>query len=185
MAKLSDLVQAGHAIVEDGMLRRVDPEHATGHIEIDMDIKSIEFLAFCDCKNMTGVTIPDSVKEIGDAAFMNCESLERIDIPDSVNKIGSYALADCEHMEYINIPKGAELGENVFVGTSTSDFERSHEATKIEELHLEAKAEKTHDKEELEGQMTIDDVFEKYGVKESEKEAVAEAEKDQDVEFEF
>ena len=185
MAKLSDLVQEGHAIVEDGMLRRVDPEYATGHIEIDMDIKSIEFLAFCDCKNMTGVTIPASVKEIGDAAFMNCESLERIDIPDSVTKIGSYALADCEHMEYINIPKGAELGENVFVGTSTSDFERSHEATKIEELHLEAKAEKTHDKEELEGQMTIDDVFEKYSVKESEKETVAETEKDQDVELEF
>ena len=37
---------------------------------------------FCECSNLVGITIPNSVKSIGNLAFFNCTSLTSVTIPD-------------------------------------------------------------------------------------------------------
>jgi len=56
---------------------------------------SIGNRAFYGCKDLTNITIPDSVTSIGEDAFLNCSSLTSITIPDSVTSIGSEAFYDC------------------------------------------------------------------------------------------
>ena len=45
---------------------------------IPSDITSISDSAFCDCKELTVVTIPSKVKSIGNAAFWGCIGVEKI-----------------------------------------------------------------------------------------------------------
>ena len=58
----------------------------------------------CDSrKNITSVTIPESVTKIGNNAFNNCNSLTTITIPKSVTEIGETALAGCDNLTAINV----------------------------------------------------------------------------------
>jgi|GEM_PF-738078 hypothetical protein len=47
--------------------------------------------AFYFCKNLTGITVPNSLKAIGGYAFYNCFNLISITLPDSVSFIGAWA----------------------------------------------------------------------------------------------
>ena len=47
--------------------------------------------AFRECKNLTSITIPNSVTSIGKSAFYNCANLTSITIPNSVTSIGDEA----------------------------------------------------------------------------------------------
>lgn len=69
--------------------------------------------AFCDCRNLISVTIPNSVTCIGDYAFCNCTSLTSVQIPDSVTNIGVYAFGSCGSLKNITLPNGI---------TTISDF---------------------------------------------------------------
>lgn len=83
---------------------------------------------FMDCKNLTSVslsntvenimpyafngcafssfTIPNSVKTIGFGAFENCSNLTSVTIPSSVTEIGFYAFAFCSSLESIQVESG-------------------------------------------------------------------------------
>jgi hypothetical protein len=67
-------------------------------------VTSIGDCAFCGCRGLTSITIPDSVTSIGEEAFWRCESLRSIMIPDSVTSIGTWAFGGCENLTNIIIP---------------------------------------------------------------------------------
>ena len=75
-------------------------------------VKEIDTGAFCWCKAITNVTIPDTVTSIGDYAFYYCESLTNITIPNGVTNVGSYAFYHCEELTSIVIPKGVTIIKN-------------------------------------------------------------------------
>ncbi len=67
-------------------------------------VTSISKDGFYSCKNITSVTIPDSVTSIGSGAFCNCKNLSSIIIPNSVTSIGSGAFKHCSGLTSISIP---------------------------------------------------------------------------------
>ena len=64
-------------------------------------------------KNVTLITIPNSVTTIGDYAFCGCSSLQSIDIPNSVTTIGNDAFSGRSSLQSINITKGNKHYESI------------------------------------------------------------------------
>ena len=71
------------------------PESLSGKYSIRKGVKVIGDRAFCGCKSLTNINIPNSVKTIGDLAFLGCKSLTNINIPNSVKTIGNLAFDGC------------------------------------------------------------------------------------------
>lgn len=65
------------------------------------DVICIDCNTFNNCKNLTCITIPESVKSIGSYVFTNCIGLTSITIPESVKSIGSYTFAKCTSLQYV------------------------------------------------------------------------------------
>lgn len=79
-------------------------------------VTSIGDHAFRDCKNLSSVTIPDSVTSIGSDAFGYCYSLTNITIPNSVTSIGNYTFCDCENLTSLIIPDSVtKIGDYAFI----------------------------------------------------------------------
>lgn len=74
---------------------------------------------FSGCKNLTNITIPNSVATIGNDAFQHCSGLTNIIIPDSVTTIGPEAFYYCTGLTKITIPnKVTNIGMYAFAGCS-------------------------------------------------------------------
>ena len=70
------------------------------------NVTSIGEYAFVECKNLTSVTIPNSITSIKHRAFWCCTSLTSVSIPGSVSSIGSEAFQWCESLAAITISNG-------------------------------------------------------------------------------
>lgn len=66
-------------------------------------ITSIYFHGF---KNVSQVSLPNTLTEIKDNCFENCEKLTEIDIPQSVTKIGDYAFSTCNSLGKVVLHEG-------------------------------------------------------------------------------
>lgn len=69
-------------------------------------VTMIDDSAFLGCKNLTSVTIPDSVISIGPHAFAWDENITSVTIPESVTYIGGLAFHDCTSLTSISLPEG-------------------------------------------------------------------------------
>ncbi|MDE5829949.1 MAG: leucine-rich repeat protein [Duncaniella sp.] len=66
-------------------------------------------------KNLTSITLPESIISIGDYAFYYCSSLTSINIPESVTSIGEYTFFRCKALTSINISNGVtSIGNYAF-----------------------------------------------------------------------
>lgn len=84
-------------------------------IVIPNNIKSIQELAFWDCRGLTSITIPDSVTSIGDSAFWGCSGLTSITIPDSITSISRGMFSGCSNLTNIVISdKVTSINEYTF-----------------------------------------------------------------------
>lgn len=60
--------------------------------------------AFAGCENLTSITLPSKITKIGYYAFFNCTSLTSITIPDSVTEIRGDAFSGCTGLTSVTIP---------------------------------------------------------------------------------
>ena len=68
------------------------------------DVTSIGKNAFAGCKNLTSVTLPNTITTIGSSAFSLCYDLNKINIPASVTTIEGYAFNACLSLLDLTIP---------------------------------------------------------------------------------
>ena len=73
-------------------------------IPTDGSVKAIAQDAFCGCRYLLNITIPNSVISIGYNAFNGCVGLTEIIIPDSVIEIDYSAFGNCSGLTEITIP---------------------------------------------------------------------------------
>ena len=107
-------------IVEDDFLLTEDRQTVVSYfgnkstVVIPSSLRIIGDNAFCMCKTLVNVVIPESVTDIGGSAF-SCCSLKKISIPDSVKKIGGFAFSDCSSLTDIVLPRPLKVvEENLF-----------------------------------------------------------------------
>lgn len=75
--------------------------------------------AFMDCSALHSINLPDGLTEVSDNMFYNCTSLREIVLPDSITAIGNWAFKGCTALERINIPDGVDwIGSFAFEGCS-------------------------------------------------------------------
>lgn len=71
-----------------------------------LPVRSIGSQAFYYCKELTSLTLPDTLTSISYGAFSNCSGLTSLTIPDSVTKIGGSAFAGCSGLTSLQLPDG-------------------------------------------------------------------------------
>ena len=86
-------------------------------------VTSINREAFCNCDELTSVTIPNSVTSIGINAFYGCTGLTSVTIPNSVTSIGVGAFQMCNRLTSVTIPNSVTtIGVGAFMCTSLTEI---------------------------------------------------------------
>ncbi len=75
-------------------------------VTIPNTVTKIDYHAFRSCTSLTSVSIPNSVTEIGDNAFGFCQGLTSVIIPNSVTTIGKYPFEGCKELTSIQVAQG-------------------------------------------------------------------------------
>ncbi|SNA78780.1 leucine-rich repeat domain-containing protein [Flavobacterium psychrophilum] len=84
-------------------------------VTIPNSVTHIGDTAFRDCKNLTAVTIGNSINSIEFLTFKGCGNLQSIIIPNSVTSIGASAFRDCMKLKSITIPNSVTaIGNSAF-----------------------------------------------------------------------
>lgn len=111
-------------------------------VVVPKTVIAIGYLAFKDCKELTGITfadgsrltkiggsafegctalkeiaLPNTVTEIQARAFYGCSALTEVDLPDELTKIGGSAFTECAALKKITIPAKLDL---YFINTGDS-----------------------------------------------------------------
>lgn len=76
--------------------------------------------AFSSCKNITKVTIPNTVKKICDNAFMYDSGITELALAGSIDTIGKNAFRSCKALSQLAIPEGITTIENSAFSECTS-----------------------------------------------------------------
>lgn len=92
----------------------IDGKEVTS-ITIPESVKEIKNYTFCGCNGFTSVTIPNSVTSIGVWAFYNCSGLTSIIIPEFVKEIKDFTFYCCNSLTYVTIPNSVtSIGSHAF-----------------------------------------------------------------------
>jgi hypothetical protein len=84
----------------------------------------IEEEAFKKCKEITSVTMPQSIVGIGKNAFFNCVALESIEIPEGVIRIEENAFTKCTALQEVSLPSTLEyMGIMLFANCPLTELE--------------------------------------------------------------
>lgn len=106
------VVEIGESAFEGCKCKNISLNSAVG-------LLGIKRKAFANSKDLTTVSIQDSVQVIGDGAFANCTKLEGISIPDKLKSLGASAFIECKALKRIDIKAPIlVLQDNTFNGCS-------------------------------------------------------------------
>ncbi len=79
-------------------------------------VTSIEDRAFYQCRQVTKITIANSVKSIGSEAFYYCKGIEEMILPEGLESIGEYAFYGCGFSS-VKLPSTlTQMGLGAFYG---------------------------------------------------------------------
>ena len=105
---------------ENGILYDIDKTiliactRAIKECNIPESVTIIGGRAFCNCSDMTSITIPSSVKTLEFSAFWR-SGLNSVTISEGVESIGYGAFSECSSLTSVIIPESVtEIGENAF-----------------------------------------------------------------------
>ena len=100
------------------------PTGLTGHYAVPEGVVGLAQQAFCNCKQLTGVTLPSSLTSIGDLAFNECSRLTDVALPSNVTTVGWAAFMNCSSLTGVTIPSGVgTVSQQAFSGcTSLSNL---------------------------------------------------------------
>lgn len=83
-------------------------------------VTSVEDSAFEGCKNLTSISLPESIVSLGVRAFTDCSELTSISLPESIVSLGDYVFFECSKLTSIELPKSViSLGVFAFWGCSS------------------------------------------------------------------
>jgi len=104
-------------IPNDGTVTRIGDHAFCGckeltEIKIPDWIDHIEHSAFWGCEKLISVSIPNTVVSIGDGAFGMCDSLEKIILPGSIENIGELFFGYCDNLMEVIISDGVKSIDN-------------------------------------------------------------------------
>ena len=78
-------------------------------------VTGIESYAFCWCRGLTSIIIPNSVDNIGIGAFLGCSGLTSVTIPDTVTTIDEEVFAKCSGLTSVTIGNNVQrIEDNAF-----------------------------------------------------------------------
>lgn len=86
------------------------------NIVIPNKTKRLGYYAFRNCKELTEVTLPESVTKIPSGIFEGCCSLKTVNAPN-VNTVCEHAFYDCRNLEAFDFSKLQSLGPMAFAYT--------------------------------------------------------------------
>ena len=89
-------------------------DNISGNYSIKSGTTLIAGEAFYSCRNLTGVTIPNTVVSIGYRAFQWCSKLTSVEIPFGVTEIGDAAFSQCNSLKSVTIPSSVTYLGNAF-----------------------------------------------------------------------
>lgn len=80
-------------------------------------VKTVEYYAFGQCKNIKCVTLPTGSEIIGDWAFYNCTGITAINIQDGLKALGTGSFDGCKSLTDISLPSGiTDIKYRTFAG---------------------------------------------------------------------
>lgn len=91
------------------------PAAYNGSYMIPDSVVRIGTAAFCNCVELNGVDIPNTVISIEENAFKHCFDLLKLNLPDGLKSIGRGAFSCCFTLEEVSIPSDIQvIEENMF-----------------------------------------------------------------------
>ncbi len=101
------------------------PKSTSGHVTIPdkiygYTVVSIAEYAFEENKNLTSITVPNTVSKIGAGAFSDCPKLISIELPDSIMQLPSSLFFNDSSLVTVTIPQGIKsLPSRIFHGCTS------------------------------------------------------------------
>ena len=84
-------------------------------VELPQQLTSIPQNCFSRCSSLSNINIPVSTVRIHEWAFEHCSSLQSADLPESIGWVGSAAFAYCTSLQGLTIRSSSH---NVIIGTN-------------------------------------------------------------------
>lgn len=86
-------------------------------VTIPDSVNTLDDSAFANCTKLTSVTIPSNVLYLKNGVFKGCTALTSVDIPDSVTDMGVWTFWDCTALTSVTIPDSVtKIGQYTFNG---------------------------------------------------------------------
>lgn len=103
-------------------------------VTIPDSVNTLDDSAFANCTELTHVTIPSNVIYLKNGVFKGCTALTHVTIPDSVTDMGTWTFWDCTALTEVTIPDSVtKIGQYTFNGcTALAHVDIPTSVTEIE-----------------------------------------------------